>query len=53
MGSFKKGNMGGYMPVANVIKLFLRYYYVAIGITSVIIIGKYGTCGINYAQKVL
>ncbi len=37
-------------PVANVIKLFWCNY-IAIGITSVKIIGKYAASGVNYAQK--
>jgi hypothetical protein len=37
-------------PVANVVKLFWRNY-IAIGITSVKIIGKYAASGINDAQN--
>ncbi len=37
-------------PVANVMKLFWRNY-VAIGITSVKIIGKYAASGVNNALK--
>jgi hypothetical protein len=39
-------------PVANFIKLFCRNY-VAIGASSVKLIGKYATSGITYAKKVL
>ena len=37
-------------PVANVKKLF-GHNYIAIGVTSVEIIGKYATSGVNYTLK--